>query len=1458
MNSGTSWGNSTGFAQNQSAAPLNLFGNSSGPSSLGAKSASMANLGSLNNTSNTGTSSSFLNPTSNQLNNVSGGFSLGPSAQSGGLFGNSGSSNTGNNNNTGGLFGYSNTTGTTGGGLFGNSSNITGNSTQNQNTGLFGSSSTNTAQPGGLLGNLNTNAQSGGLFGNTNSNTSANQSSGIFGNTNNNAASAQTNGGLFGGSGASTATGGLFGNSSTSNQSGGLFGTANTSQPSGGLFGSSNKSNTAGGLFSNAASSNTATGASGGLFGSGNKPPTSGLFGGSNTGASSGGLFGNSSSNGPSGLLGATNGGLFSNSNNAASSGLFNNSNAQTLNTTTNADPYKSNSVISSIAKGEFTMPQSITEFLFDNKPTRRQSQIEPKPKLKKSSLLGKLAQTFNIFRASSNPKSSTGLANFKGIFTQQNYISDTPRANSKNYSIEKKRPASTNLKLGNRNLGDVRKLIIKSKPSQFHLIDADKILSSKRRRIAEPLDSRAIEMNVLTDEESSDEKPVSRSIAPKASKQTQEPVVESKQPNVQEDFNGYFCSPTTSELSAMPKEQLASVFNFIVGRVGHGQIAYNFPVDLLTLYEKCGEDITIMQQELFGKIIKIDKTVVRAYDDPEVESPPMGCELNVPATITLVAPPNANSSIENHIKRLQNITGMDFVTYDPILYHWTFKVKHFSVWGLIDDGEDEADEVNENKRLREIKKQQDENEDEANATYSKLYESSEYRNELKRQKVVRQTSGLPGGWQFDSTVITDGGDVSLLAKQQLVQSEINQEVNQFKEGQSARVRASNASDITGSEDESETDSLDEIMNESVLPTEPRKYEYLKQIVSAVPSSGHFEDIIDEKAYEPDIEDEQAFDMVKFAPAIPSSKDWILQLELANAIDSALSPAVVVDESRLALQAVNDILFNDLGRNPVNVDQASTPIKDKSTPQLLEAPLGGLNKNSMINIVQNVLINSSVETRSNGTPQLTFSEKVTLDMFANLLSQDEENDFLQLASILFDSRPLAHDPKYAHVDVTNIPVVKRLEILRQRNSFSLWLKRFLSKNESMSTDPLDKMLYYVCSGNLKNAVETALSSGNLHLSSLLTVLDLNDDAVLQLAKDQLKAWSAASATALVPSQIIDIHKILAGQYEQLSLSPVSDMSLALRVFYGNPVEKIEVLVAQTLDSLTTSKLKDLLSFFSLSKNESYDEAARVLSGSLFSLKFKWILFQTSGLNLKMGRQCDSTTQRFADHLESAGLWKEAVAVASSLLESLDAQNSIRQIILRNIHLMQSSQEIDDEKFLVTVLKVPRSLIYEAISIEKRSQKDYWGCCEALVTAELWEEAHEVICSELGPVTVIENDSVLVAHLFSLIEKFPNRGAIIPSWSQGAGLFAKYFEVLEAYEDGLLIGYDDVLFLLDNTALSSVADNFTARVASKVLSRKVGDIAIENRAEIPNIDEKINALKLGENEKTYLTSRLISA
>ncbi|KAL5375060.1 hypothetical protein DPSP01_011475 [Paraphaeosphaeria sporulosa] len=262
-------------------------------------------------------------------------------ATSGGLFGSTTNTNTASNPfgsaNTSNAFGAS--TGTTGGGLFGQNSAAQnkpafgggfGTNTSTTNSNPFGGSTTNTG--GGLFGQQNQ-ASTTPAFG-AGAQTSTN-----------------TGGGLFGGSNTTaTNTGGLFGqNQQTQNQStGGLFGGAlgqnqqNQQKPS--LFGSSTTTTGGGGLFGgqqqNQAQSGGAFGQNktgGGLFGGAPSQPSGGLFGNSTTSTSNtGGLFGGMGSqsiqqNTGNSLFGGANnqqktGGLFGGSTNAntnSGGGLF-------------------------------------------------------------------------------------------------------------------------------------------------------------------------------------------------------------------------------------------------------------------------------------------------------------------------------------------------------------------------------------------------------------------------------------------------------------------------------------------------------------------------------------------------------------------------------------------------------------------------------------------------------------------------------------------------------------------------------------------------------------------------------------------------------------------------------------------------------------------------------------------------------------------------------------------------------------------------------------------------------------------------------------------------------------------------------------------------------------------------------------------------------------------------------
>ena len=274
---GNTTSNPTGglFGNTNNTQSSSIFGNNNTQSGLFSNNKTTGGLfGNANSNQNTG---GLFGNNNNQ--NTGGLFGNNNNQNSGGLFGNNNNQNTGglfgnntnqtssglfgNNNNqqTGGLFGNNNNQQT--GGLFGNNNNqqtggLFGNNNNQNSGGLFGNTTANNTNTGsGLFGNTS----GGGLFGNNTQSTGQNKTNqnSLFGNTTS----------LFGNT-STTNTNSLFSNNNTSNnQQTGLFGETkstslfgNTNTQSGGLFGNSNT--TSNGLFNNNINTNTPIDATGG------------------------------------------------------------------------------------------------------------------------------------------------------------------------------------------------------------------------------------------------------------------------------------------------------------------------------------------------------------------------------------------------------------------------------------------------------------------------------------------------------------------------------------------------------------------------------------------------------------------------------------------------------------------------------------------------------------------------------------------------------------------------------------------------------------------------------------------------------------------------------------------------------------------------------------------------------------------------------------------------------------------------------------------------------------------------------------------------------------------------------------------------------------------------------------------------------------------------------------------
>ena len=145
-----------------------------------------------------------------------------------------------------------------------------------------------------------------------------------------------------------------------------------------------------------------------------------------------------------------------------------------------------------------------------------------------------------------------------------------------------------------------------------------------------------------------------------------------------------YWMKPTRAEMKKMTQAQLKRFPGFEVGRHGAGQVTFDEPVDLTT----------VPFDDLFVTIVEIHARSVTVYPDASTKPPP-GKGLNVPSTITIEnswprakgkpAAVKSGPLFDKHLKRLMNITGTQFISYDADSGFWTFKVPPLhSLWSRL------------------------------------------------------------------------------------------------------------------------------------------------------------------------------------------------------------------------------------------------------------------------------------------------------------------------------------------------------------------------------------------------------------------------------------------------------------------------------------------------------------------------------------------------------------------------------------------------------------------------------------------------------------------------------------------------------------------------------------------------------------------------------------------------------
>ncbi|KFY60039.1 hypothetical protein V497_03928 [Pseudogymnoascus sp. VKM F-4516 (FW-969)] len=159
-----------------------------------------------------------------------------------------------------------------------------------------------------------------------------------------------------------------------------------------------------------------------------------------------------------------------------------------------------------------------------------------------------------------------------------------------------------------------------------------------------------------------------------------------------------YWMKPSRQEIEAMNRTQRQRISNFKVGRHGVATVNFDAPVDLSNV------DL----DKIYNTIVDLQIRAATVYPPGYPNKPPMGQGMNVPSTIqmenswprldkTKMSPEHIKYQMDKHLRRLKRVGDTEFVSYDKSNGVWTFRVPHFTTYGL--DYDDDESEIGDETR---------------------------------------------------------------------------------------------------------------------------------------------------------------------------------------------------------------------------------------------------------------------------------------------------------------------------------------------------------------------------------------------------------------------------------------------------------------------------------------------------------------------------------------------------------------------------------------------------------------------------------------------------------------------------------------------------------------------------------------------------------------------------------------
>lgn len=888
---------------------------------------------------------------------------------------------------------------------------------------------------------------------------------------------------------------------------------------------------------------------------------------------------------------------------------------------------------------------------------------------------------------------------------------------------------------------------------------------------------------------------------------------------------SGYWITPSLETLFSYTFDQLKNVEELQIGRKNYGTVRYVNPIDLSTINNL---------SEILGNMVVFGNLSVCVYPDEHKggRKAPPGQELNMPAIVTLenvfiyvpvgkakmkLTDPS-DPRVKTHTQRFNErikARGGEFITYDVASGVYVFKVEHFSSWGFTEDDllydDDEMIDYNQGQQQPTV----------ADDTFQRYNTDSN----LDFGSTIADDTFLHKNIQNGFSLGTD-------LYREYPEEDIGGETfksNGYVAQQMAPTDANVAHALGSTGTETSTDLQDD--------------------VSLVDERG---ESVDSLAREQDEYNTNAlviFDNASRLDDARVGKDWIEQLTFASTFDSFLAPPILENEtsnntlldqkSNITAVDLDNAIFGGASQlkvsstvgqyraaaNKLRLPEPFVPfsfakfsstsllVKDEQSPSSFSRADQVINNKSnsvpqyFISILKDLLSGSQITSRNSGFPLSRPTTDLTFDSIKNKFAgnSSRELNIILLASVLFD--PLSILGIEGLSNMSHDAEAKQIQKIRSK-FLSKWLSNVVapqtrSQVAQFEDDPLRQTLVHLYGNEITKAALAASKGNNLHLATLIPLLETPDAEIRQIAQAQLEDWDMTGTHRYIPEPVLIVFELIAGNTLVTSNQNDSKISISkglswlqafgLKLWYECTTERPLYEARDSYKTAFTSNLApapyvntlgnvrhiefELLELYGRERPTAESLINPLsCSNSDFNFQIPWILYHILVRSLGIASDPDFAIGNklnldFAAQLESQKHYVEAIFILSHISDDVTATNEIQQVVSRNIDSLKS----EDIETLKTRFNIPSSIFHNAKALQLRYQGKFWEECEQLILAESWEEAHYRIIRKVAPTAIISNN---LDNLLSLLLKFTDPVAQVSNWSRGGQIYLDYIYIIE--------------------------------------------------------------------------------